>query len=251
MRKIILEICCASAADAVEAEKGGADRIELNSSMIFGGLTPSIGDLIEAKKRVEIPLIVMIRPRSGGFCYSEIEFEVMKKDAEKLLAAGADGIAFGILKEDGHLDMEKNKIMKKIAGDKEAVFHRAFDVVPDPFVVIDQLVDIGINRIMTSGQQEKVETGLKLAREIINYAGDRIEILLGGGIRENNVKEIISETGAEQIHLSAFKEMFDSSTFHQRRVSFNCLKCLPENKYKITDSEKVKAVKNKISLFNS
>ncbi|RCW41553.1 MULTISPECIES: copper homeostasis protein CutC [unclassified Halanaerobium] len=247
MKKTTLEICCASAADAVEAEKGGADRIELNSAMVFGGLTPSIGDLIEAKKRINIPVVVMIRPRSGGFCCSEIEFEVMKKNAEKLLAAGADGIVFGILKEDGSPDIEKNKIMRKIAGDKEAVFHRAFDIVSDPFAAVDQLTDIGIDRILTSGQQAKVEDGLKLAREIINYAGDRIEVLLGGGIREHNVKKIILRTGAEQIHLSAFKEIFDNSASHQTKVSFNGLKSLPENKYKITDSKKVKAVKNNIS----
>ncbi|MGM0603180.1 MAG: copper homeostasis protein CutC [Bacillota bacterium] len=244
MKKTTLEICCASAADAVEAEKGGADRIELNSAMIFGGLTPSIGDLVEAKKRVDIPVVVMIRPRSGGFCYSDIEFEVMKSDAAELLAAGADGIVFGILKEDGSPDIKRSITMNKIAGDKEAIFHRAFDVVPDPFSALDLLIDIGIDRVLTSGQRPKVEAGIKLARELIEYAENRIDILLGGGVREYNVEKIIRETSAEQVHLSAFKELFDNSASHQTEVFFNGLKSLPENSYKITDSKKVKAVKN-------
>lgn len=246
MSKKILEICCASARDAVEAELGGADRIELNSSMAFGGLTPSIGELIEAKKRVSIPIVVMIRPRSGGFCYSDIEFEVMKSDAKKLIEAGADGIVFGILNSDGSIDKERNKIMKEIAGEQEAIFHRAFDVVPDPFAALDYLINIGIDRVLTSGQEAKVEDAIELSKKIIQYANKRIEILLGGGVRENNVNKIIENTAAVQVHLSAFKKIKDNSASHQNRVSFNALKDIPENIYKITDKEMVRAVKNKI-----
>jgi len=246
----ILEICTASAQDAVEAEKGGADRVELNSSMVYGGLTPSIGQLIETKKRVDIPVVVMIRPRSGGFCYSDIEFEVMKEDARRAIKEGADGIVFGILNSDGTIDRKRNRIMKEIAGEKEAVFHRAFDAVPDPFKGLDLLIEIGIDRVLTSGQKQRVEAGLDLAGKLISRADKKIEILLGGKVREDNVEKIIKKTSAVQVHLSAFKEKYDSSTEGQNEVAFNGLEALPENSFKITDKKIVRAVKNKISVLN-
>lgn len=244
MSSIILEICCASARDVVEAEKGGADRVELNSGMVYGGLTPSIGEVEEAKRITNIPIIVMIRPRSGGFCYTDIEFEVMKKDAQAAISTGADGLAFGILNADGTIDIKRNKILKEIAGDKETVFHRAFDVVPNPIKSIDILIEIGINRILTSGQESTVEKGINNCRDIIDHSGGRIEILLGGGIRDYNVKKIIEETGTKQVHLSAFKEEYDNSTVHQNKVRFNKYEEMPENIYQVTDCNKVRLVRN-------
>ena len=142
MADILLEICCGSTEDAVEAEGGGADRVELCSALFLGGLTPSIGSLIEAKQRLRIPVMAMDRPRPAGFCYSPPEFAVMERDADLLLEYGADGIVFGILNADGTVDTRRSRMIRKRIGSRQAVFHRAFDVTPDPFRALEELIDL-------------------------------------------------------------------------------------------------------------
>lgn len=244
---IKLEICCASAADAVNAFRGGADRVELNSAIAYGGLTPSISDLEMAKAKTNIPVMVMIRPRSGGFSYSEIEFEIMKRQAELAVDYGADGLVFGILKENRELDFRRNKILKEIAGDKTTVFHRAFDIVPDPFAALDKIKEIGMDRVLTSAQANKTADNLKLAKEIIKYAGEQLGIVLGGGIREHNLKEIIENTNCKEVHLSAFSQKNDKSMFKQK-LKFN-KSCISESEYQLTDIQKVKRVKELLSHY--
>jgi copper homeostasis protein len=238
-----IEICCASAADALAAKEGGADRIELNSAIELGGLTPSLAQIEMTKKLVELPVLVMIRPRSYGFCYSKTEFKIMQRDASLALAAGADGIVFGILTSDGQIDLSRNKIMADIAGDKEAVFHRAFDVVADPWQAVDQLASLNIDRILTSAQQPKVNNNLSLAKKIIDYAAGKLEIVLGGGIRAHNAAEIIKSTGCNQIHLTAFSTNYDLSLRHKPEgLNFNSKKLLAESEYGAIDPEKVKVI---------
>ncbi len=189
-KDILVEVYCGSVDDCIEAQAGGADRVELNSAMFFGGLTPSIGTIIEVKKRLDIPVMVMIRPRGGGFCYTETEMAAMEHDTKLAIEYGADGIVFGILHEDGTIDMERCQRIMKIIGDKEAVFHRAFDVTPDPFKAIDQLIELGVDRVLTKGQENRIEEGLGLIKELINYVDGRIEIL-PGGVKSFNYKYII------------------------------------------------------------
>jgi len=244
---IKLEICCASAADAVNAFKGGADRIELNLAIAYGGLTPSLADLELVKAKINIPVMVMIRPRSGGFSYSELEFEVMKRQAELAVESGADGLVFGVLKENRELDLKRNKILKEIAGDRKTVFHRAFDIVPDPFAALDKIKEIGIDRVLTSAQANKVAGNLKLAKEIIEYGGKDLEIVLGGGIREHNLKEIIEETNCREVHLSAFSKKVDKSMLKQE-LKFNS-SCISESEYQLTDIQKVKRVKEILNNY--
>src|SRR5580704_17539174 len=177
MARVLLEICCGSIDDAIEAEKGGADRVELCSALFLGGLTPSLGTIREAKRRLKIPVIVMVRPRGGGFCYSDAEFATMERDAEAAIDAGADGIVFGILKEDGRIDQRRTARIRSIIGDREAVFHRAFDVTPDPLKALEQLIDLGITRLLTSGQRDSTSQGVELIAKLIERAGKRIEIL--------------------------------------------------------------------------
>ena len=141
MGKTLLEICCGSADDVIEAAKGGADRVELNSNLFQGGLTPTIGTLRVVKRQVTIPVMTMVRPRAGGFCYTENEFEVAKADAELLLQNGADGLVFGFLHADGTVDRERTKALVHIASGMPCVFHRALDVVPDWKQALDTLID--------------------------------------------------------------------------------------------------------------
>ena len=177
--KILIEVCCGSVDDAVEAEKGGADRVELNSAVFIGGLTPSLGAIIEAKKRLNIPVMVMIRPRAGGFCYTQTEVEVMLCDAKLAVEYGADGLVFGILTPDGSVDAERCKRMIEVAQGRQSVFHRAFDVTPDPLKALDQLIDLSFTRVLTSGQEKTASEGIELIRKVIEHASDRIEILPG------------------------------------------------------------------------
>ncbi len=241
---IFLEVCCGSVDDAIEAQLGGAQRVELNSSMFFGGLTPSMGSVIEAKKRLEIPVIVMIRPRGGGFCYTDVEYEIMLHDTRLAMENGADGIVFGILKPDGTIDVERSqKIidMVKAAG-RDIVFHRAFDVTPDPMAALEQLIEMGIDRILTSGQGNSVPEGVGLLKKLIEAAGDRIEILPGGGIMRHNTQWVIEQTGTTMIHIAAFKTQMDNSCHNRPMVTFGGCLFPPENQYDLIDRDVIGAV---------
>src|SRR5271156_3065542 len=139
---ITLEICTASVEDCVKAERGGADRVELNCALMLGGLTPSLGALRESRASGPLPIIAMIRPRPAGFCYSRSEFAVMPRGTETALAEGANGIAFGILTAAGAVDLKRCRQMVKLAAGRQAVFHRAFDVVKNPLAALEQLIDM-------------------------------------------------------------------------------------------------------------
>jgi copper homeostasis protein len=235
MSRVLLEICCGSLDDALEAEAGGADRVELCSSLFFGGLTPSIGTIVEAKRRLGIPAIVMIRARGGGFCYTEPEFAAMVADAEAAVAQGVAGLVFGVLTADGAIDRARTKRLRDVAGTSDAVFHRAFDVTPDPFRAIDELVDLGCTRVLTSGQQDTVPEGLDLIARLVDYAGDRIQVMPGGGIKPFNFDEVVTRTRCRQIHVAAFTTRRDDSTRHRPSVTFGGALQPPENRYDVTD----------------
>lgn len=211
MAKILLEIVCASVDDVLAAERGGADRIEICSAMPLGGLTPSLGTAIGAKRRSKLPVIAALRPREAGFCYSEAAFAAMLRDAELLLENHCDGIAFGILREDGALDTERCRMLCNIVRPRQCVFNRAFDFVLDPFLALEELIALGFTRILTSGQKRTALDGSDLIRRLIEQASGRIEILPAGGIRPKNVAELISITRCNQVHLSAFVTNIDPS----------------------------------------
>jgi copper homeostasis protein len=243
MGKVLLEICCGSIDDAIQAAMGGADRVELCSALFLGGLTPSLGTLSEAKQRVKIPIMMMVRPRSGGFCYTDAEMATMERDAELAVANGADGIVFGILDADGKIDVRRCTRLRKLIGDKQSVFHRAFDVTPDAFAALEQLVDMGITRVLTSGQKNSVPEGVDLIRKLIEKARKRIQVLPGGGIAPYNIKDVIEKTGCRQVHLTAWKTALDSSTLGNRVVTFGGALYPPEDRYEVTDAGLVGVLK--------
>lgn len=242
MAKILLEICCGSIDDAIEAENGGADRVELCSALFLGGLTPSIGTIQEAKRRLKIPVIVMVRPRGGGFCYTDAEFATMERDAEAAIDSGAEGVVFGILKEDGRIDERRTKRIRRIIGKRQAVFHRAFDVTPDPFKALEQLIDVGITRVLTSGQKDSAPEGAELIAKLVERAGKRIEILPGGGIRAYNMNGIVRHTRCRQIHMTAWGKVEDRSTHAHRDVTFGGALQPREDLYDRTDARLVKEI---------
>lgn len=202
--KNVIEVCAGSYADCLAAEKGGATRVELNSALSVGGLTPTLATLKRVKKETSLKVICMDRPRAAGFCYDENDTTIMMDDAKVLLENGADGIAFGFLKEDGQVDVVKTKTMCDLIHSygKEAVFHRAFDVTPDPFAAMESLIACGVNRVLTSGQKAKAMDGISLIGELQKKYGDKVEILAGSGMNATNAMEMIEKTGIHQVHSS-------------------------------------------------
>lgn len=240
--KILLELCCGSLADATEAQLGGADRIELCSALYLGGLSPSAGTILEAARQLSIPFIVMLRPRPGGFDYSAAEFTVMQREAEFALAHGAAGVVFGILHPDGTVDAARSREIVALAQGRTAVFHRAFDVTPDPLAALEQLIEIGVSRVLTSGQKADSLTGAPLIRAVRERAAGRIEILPGGGIDRHNLADIVRLTGVEQIHLAALRRYRDASCAHNPALRFGAPESPSEDVVEITDREEVAAI---------
>lgn len=196
----LLEICCVSVEDCIHAQEGGADRIELCASMAAGGLTPSYATVKLAKEACSIPIVVMVRPRNGGFCYNDLEFQVMLEDTRQFLQMGVDGIVFGCLNENREVNIEQTKQLCDLIGDKEAVFHLAFEQCSNPFDTIDRLVECGIDRILTGGKAGSAEKGIDLIKRLVADKGSKVEILCAGGIRSHNVKAILESTQVQQIH---------------------------------------------------
>jgi len=204
---IKIEICCGGLDDVVASADGGAHRVELNSALELGGLTPSIGTLRLALEKTSLEIIAMLRPRGGGFWYSDEEFETMLIDLDLLLESGAHGIAFGILTRSGELDDERCKIifdrMDKCGG-REAVFHMAYDeATTEAFEMLSRLESLGFARLLTKGRAETAMLGAESLKKYIDFTvtkGMKLEILPGGSIRPSNACEIVTKTGAAQLH---------------------------------------------------
>ncbi len=207
MRRL-LEVAIASVDDARAAEQGGADRLELSAALALGGLTPTLGTLLEVKATVKLPVLVLIRPRAGGFAYHAAELRVLERDLDFALAHGADGIVTGVLTADGQVDVPRCRRLREQIGKATAVFHRAFDVTAEPFVALEQLIDLGFERVLTSGQETTAVDGASRLAELIRQSGGRIEILPAAGIDSSTLVEVLARTGCTQVHASlrAFRE---------------------------------------------
>lgn len=219
---VTVEICCGSYYDACQAAKAGAERIELNSALFMGGLTPSLASLLLTKQETKLKVIAMDRPRGAGFCYGTEDFKVMLSDCQMMMEHGADGIAFGCLKEDLTVDEEQTEKMVKLikAQSGEAVFHRAFDCVKNPHEAVKQLINLGVDRVLTSGQKPKATEGWELIRDIQEKYSGRIEILAGSGINSSNAADLVYKTGISQIH-SSCKDWASDPTTASGQVSYS------------------------------
>ena len=209
IKDIAIEICIGNVDDAIRASRYPIDRIELNSALELGGLTPSIETLKYLKSKIDIDICCMVRPRGGDFYYTETEFEVMLKDAKNLLEAGADGIVFGFLNEDGTVNRTRTtKICELIASyQKQAVFHKAFDETPDKDEAAQTLIDCGVSRVLTSGGAvyPYILDGCQVINRLYRKFGEQLQFLPGGGVRVENIKEVVTVAGSGQIHMTAKK----------------------------------------------
>jgi copper homeostasis protein len=235
---MILEACVNSAISAIEAERGGADRVELCENMAEGGCTPAFGSILFARKQVNIDLFVMIRPRSADFLYSSGEFEIMKEDVLIAKKLGANGVVFGILNPDATIDKSRMAVLAKLARPMRITCHRAFDMTTDPFKALETLIELGFERILTSGQSETVLSGASLIQQLIRHAKERIIIMPGGGIKEHNLREVIKATGANEYHMYLPKSVPSQMTYRRKNISMGRID-IPEYESTLIDAEKI------------
>jgi copper homeostasis protein len=240
----LLEVAIASVEDARVAEAGGADRLELNVALNLGGLTPSLGLLEGVKAVSRLPVMVMIRPRSGGFAYSPDEFAVMLRDLELAVEGGADGVVFGVLQPDGRIDRERCRRLLDRAGPAEPVFHRAFDVTPDPTEALEHLIALGFRRVMTSGQQETAYNGASRIAAFRLQGAGRVEILPAGGINSFTIVDVLARTGCDQVHAALRSRRRDSSTSARPAIGFGSPVRSPEDQYDATDPQAVATLRD-------
>lgn len=240
MGPVYLEACCGSAADAIAAWRGGASRIELNSDLFHGGLTPTVGSLRVVKRaEPKAKVVCMVRPREGGFFYTETEYQVMLEDAGYLLENGADGIVFGFLHEDGTVDVERCREMLAVIGDKQSVFHRAIDVVPDVMRALDELIELGVTRVLTSGQRPSVPEGIPTLQAMLRHAAGRIEILPGCGITPDNAAWCCEQLGVPVVHAALHRVAYDQSSMSNPSIHFGGAIYPPENQYSLTCADDI------------
>lgn len=202
--KMKLEICTNSYQSAKNAQLAGAKRIELCSELSIGGITPSYGLIKQVIDELDIETFVLIRPRSGNFFYSETEFEIIKKDIQVCKELGCHGIVSGVLNKDNTINIERTQELIELSKPLPFTFHRAFDVVINPKEALEQLIDMGVDRILTSGQQPKAIDGLETLKDLKQQAKNRIIILVGSGVSSENIKAF-KDAGFDEIHASASK----------------------------------------------
>lgn len=212
--KYLLEVCAGDIDSVYAARQGGAGRVELCSGLQEGGLTPSWGFIKEACAVEGLRKHVLVRPRGGDFLYSELEKRLIYADIQKAVEAGADGIVIGALKADGHIDLDFTRTCIAEAGGRSVTFHRAFDLCADPFRSLEELMETGCNRLLTSGQAGTAEAGLPLLRELTAKAGTHLSIMPGCGVNASNARKILQGCGAHEIHASARRPV--GSLMHHR-----------------------------------
>ena len=239
---IKIEICVDSAAGAFAAERGGADRVELCDNLLEGGTTPSAGCIKVARRGLKIGLQVIIRPRGGDFLYDAEELEVMREDIRLAKELGADGVVLGCLTATGDIDATRTGELVSLARPMNVTFHRAFDMCRDPRQALEGLIALGLDRVLTSGQEASCLEGLEMIAALQNQAAGRIIVLPGGGLTQRNVRKIVHATGVSEVHLSARSSVESGMAYRNSRVFMGGALRPPEFAWKATDEGSVRQV---------
>lgn len=217
-QSLFFEACVDSVESALAAQAGGAQRIELCSDLLEGGLTPSFGTLKVARTALKIEIMMMIRPRGGDFLYSDLEFQAMQHDVAMARETGADGVVFGLLNSDGTVDVPRTRDLIQQARPLKVTFHRAFDMTRDPFEALETLIELGLDRVLTSGQEASVIEGLDLIAALIQRAQGRIIVMPGGGITPHNVARVAALPGLREIHFGGGAPVESPMIFRNPRI---------------------------------
>jgi copper homeostasis protein len=218
-RAMTCEVVVYNIESAFKAQEGGADRIELCDNPGEGGTTPSPGLVEVVRKNVSLDVYVMLRPRGGDFCYSSYEFHTMKRDLLQFQKLSVDGFVFGILQPDGTMDKKRCKELIDKARPLNTTCHRAFDMTRDPFEALEDCIEAGFKRILTSGQMAKAGEGVDLIRRLVDKAGDRISIMAGSGVNEDTVQALVKNSGVKEIHFSATASRNSMMTFRNQNIT--------------------------------
>jgi copper homeostasis protein len=243
-----LEVCVDSVESALAAQEGGATRVELCANLFEGGTTPGPGMMRRVRKMLDIPVHVIIRPRGGDFCYSTHEIDVMKEDIAYALSTGMDGVALGMLTPDGRIDRHGVASLIKLARPARITFHRAFDVSRDPFEALDALIDLGVERLLTSGQETTALEGAETIARLVAHAAGRIAIMAGGGVTERNIRKIVEETGVKEVHASGTAPVESLMRYRNPRVYMGRELRPPEFSHRQTDVARIRAMRSLIEV---
>jgi len=198
---VLVEACVDSVASSQAAERAGAGRLELCDALFDGGTTPSAGMIAACRDAVAIPLFVIIRPRGGGFVYSDAELDVMRRDVVAARGLGADGGVIGPLQGDGTIHESQTRALVDVAGDLAVTFHRAFDFVPDLAAGLETLMAAGVRRVLSSGGAPTAREGAATLASLVRQAGARLTVMAGGSVREDHVRELVDATGVREVHV--------------------------------------------------
>ena len=242
MKDYILECCVDSVESALEAQKGGANRVELCSALVIGGLSPSVALFEKVKQVLNIKIHVLLRPRFGDFCYTDYEHEIIKEEVRKFRELGADGVVIGTLKPDGTLNMEQMKELVEEAGTMSITLHRAFDMCKDPMKTLKDVKELDIHTILTSGQKNSCINGTDLLAKLVKEADDKVDILIGGGVDASVIEELHDKTGATSYHMSG-KITLDSKMKYRRADVNMGVASMSEYEIWRTSSDRVGAAK--------
>ena len=241
-----IEVCVDSVESALGAQGGSADRVELCDNLLEGGTTPSAGAIAIARANLSIKLHVIIRPRGGDFCYSDIEFDIMRHDVAVAKELGADGVVIGILTPDGDVDKARTADLIALARPMSVTFHRAFDMTRDPFGALEDLVALGVDRILTSGQEPSVIEGLDLIAQLVQRAGDRVIIMPGGGT-ERNVGKVVARSGVREVHVIGPMTLDSPMQYRNPRVFMGGELRPPEYARTVTDPARIRELRRQAS----
>ncbi|MEZ4870157.1 MAG: copper homeostasis protein CutC [Caldilineaceae bacterium] len=246
-RTFTVEICIDSVEGALAAQQGGAQRVELCDNLLEGGTTPSAGMIALTRQQITIDLNVMIRPRGGDFCYSDLEFAVMRHDIAQAKQLGANGVVIGLLNADGAIDTQRTAELIALARPLSVTFHRAFDMTADPQQALSALIDLGVDRVLTSGLESSALEGMDLLAMLVRQAGARMIVMAGGGINERNVAKIVQQSGVREVHLAARSTTESPMHYRNPHAFMGGALRPPEFTRPITDSRRVETV---VQLLN-
>ncbi len=235
-----IEICTDSVAGVLAAEQGGADGAELCANLVEGGTTPSFGNIVLSREQSSIEVAAMIRPRGGDFLYSRSEVEVMLRDIDAAKDAGAQAVVFGLLTADGRIDRERTQQLVERARPMLVTVHRAFDMTVDAFAALETLIDLGVDRVLTSGQRAGVEQGLELLTKLVESAGDHIRVMPGCGVTAQNIRNIVTTTGVRDIHFAARRRVPSEMEFRNPHVSMAAGPAAGEYELDVTEANLVR-----------